>query len=305
MPPGRCAPGGAGRRDPPGRGRRERAPPRPRRAAHVRLLLGAHEPGERPGTGPLAHAVVLERRGGRFRADRYRSAWKGATSPGGGAGAGPGDARFLSPRRRGPPRGDDGLHKGFFYHFLDMKTGSASSRSSSRRIDTTLLVAGVPWPGPNSTRITRRRPRSARWRTRSTAASSGTGRSLTRLSSTTVKPEVGFLPTTGPGELRRVPDPLRVALGSPTHPIAPGPGPESRRISSGRASTGRSTSRSMLSSDTSTRTSGSTSAGSGTTSPGRTGSTTSRIPGARRTPTARTRSRIRRATATTERTSGA
>ena len=50
--------------------------------------------------------------------------------------------RFFWKSRQGVQPGATG-HKGFYYHFLDMKTGARVWRSELSLIDTTLLVAGV------------------------------------------------------------------------------------------------------------------------------------------------------------------
>jgi hypothetical protein len=51
--------------------------------------------------------------------------------------------RFLETAPQGPePRGRTG-HKGFFYHFLDMKTGTRFETVELSTIDTTLLLAGA------------------------------------------------------------------------------------------------------------------------------------------------------------------
>jgi hypothetical protein len=51
--------------------------------------------------------------------------------------------RFLESAPQGPePRGRTG-HKGFFYHFLDMKTGTRFETVELSTIDTTLLLAGA------------------------------------------------------------------------------------------------------------------------------------------------------------------
>ena len=51
--------------------------------------------------------------------------------------------RFFRHAPQGPqPRGMTG-HKGFFYHFLDMKTGTRAGRSELSTIDTALLMGGM------------------------------------------------------------------------------------------------------------------------------------------------------------------
>ena len=49
---------------------------------------------------------------------------------------------FLNAPQGAQPRGMSG-YKGFFYHFLDMKTGTRSARSELSTVDTALLVAGM------------------------------------------------------------------------------------------------------------------------------------------------------------------
>ena len=93
--------------------------------ADVSVLLGDRQPSERPDPGPLSDAVLLQhrRRGlrahhvsGRRRA-RVHHARAGAAA----------DARDPAiPRRRaaGPRCAGPTGYQGFFYHFLDMKTGA-------------------------------------------------------------------------------------------------------------------------------------------------------------------------------------
>ena len=51
--------------------------------------------------------------------------------------------RFFRDAPQGPqPRGKAG-HKGFFYHFIDMKTGARAWRSEVSTVDTALLLAGM------------------------------------------------------------------------------------------------------------------------------------------------------------------
>ena len=51
--------------------------------------------------------------------------------------------RFLHDAPQGPePRGNVG-HKGFFYHFLDMKTGLRAGDSELSTVDTALFLSGA------------------------------------------------------------------------------------------------------------------------------------------------------------------
>jgi hypothetical protein len=131
--------------------------------------------------------------------------------------------RFLSSAPQGPSaRGVTG-YKGFFYHFLDMKTGERFEAVELSTIDTTLLLAGVlmcqsyfDGGGAEETEI----------------------RSLAELLYRRVewdwaqphpplvnhgwKPEIGFLPHDwGGGGYDESMILYVLALGSPTHPIAP------------------------------------------------------------------------------------
>jgi hypothetical protein len=122
------------------RGPRRRTAPRPasapsstRWAAARSTGSGTRPPAHRPHPRPLADPVVLQHRGRGLRAHQLPR----------GRGARLGDARGRRARacwprcassggcRRGPqPRAWPGT-SGFFYHFLDMETGRASSASSS------------------------------------------------------------------------------------------------------------------------------------------------------------------------------
>jgi hypothetical protein len=67
-------------------------------------------------------------------------------------------------------------YKGFFYHFLDMRTGRRALKSELSTIDTTFLLAGHWPPPPTSTARRMKSGRYARSPTRSIAASTGGGR---------------------------------------------------------------------------------------------------------------------------------
>jgi hypothetical protein len=74
------------------------------------------------------------------------------------------------------PRGAAG-HRGFFYHFLDMKTGERFGDSELSTVDTAILLAGACSVSPTSTELTRKKSRFApSWMT-SIGASTGGGRS--------------------------------------------------------------------------------------------------------------------------------
>ena len=51
--------------------------------------------------------------------------------------------RFLSNLPQGPERSGRAGHNGFFYHFLDMKTGTRAGRCELSTVDTALLLAGA------------------------------------------------------------------------------------------------------------------------------------------------------------------
>ncbi|MGZ5215665.1 MAG: hypothetical protein ACXWKD_05385, partial [Caldimonas sp.] len=51
--------------------------------------------------------------------------------------------RFFRHAPQGPERRGMTGHKGFFYHFLDMKTGSRAGRSELSTVDTALLIGGM------------------------------------------------------------------------------------------------------------------------------------------------------------------
>jgi hypothetical protein len=51
--------------------------------------------------------------------------------------------RFLADAKQGPEPAGVAGHKGFFYHFLDMKTGARFEQVELSTIDTTLLLAGA------------------------------------------------------------------------------------------------------------------------------------------------------------------
>ncbi len=115
------------------------------RETQLPLLLRQREPRERPGARPRAHAVVLLDRRGRLRpgrlADRRRAGLHLARR-----------SRRPDPRRpaflrairsRGRRRRAPTGHKGFYYHFLDMKSGERFGQVELSTIDTTLLLGGV------------------------------------------------------------------------------------------------------------------------------------------------------------------
>ena len=110
-----------------------------------------------------------------------------------------GDA--AGPARRAASSG----YKGFFYHFLDMKTGERFETVELSTVDTALLLAGVALRAV-VLRPRRRRPRrrSARSPTRSTRASTGRGRRRGRRRSAWAgRPRRASTPTTGAATTRR------------------------------------------------------------------------------------------------------
>ena len=149
--PGAARARGTASRSPPAdRGRRSGRRPgvsrRPRAARRSSWFWDLADPHDAADPGPRAHAVVLERRRGRVRADGLHGRRRARL----------GDARERPPqrvaatlrvsgrragratRRRGMTR-----YRGFFYHFLDMETGERFEHVELSTIDTALLVAGA------------------------------------------------------------------------------------------------------------------------------------------------------------------
>jgi hypothetical protein len=67
-------------------------------------------------------------------------------------------------------------YKGFYYHFLDMRTGRRVWQCELSLIDTTLLLAGMLTAAAYFTAPAAEEPKSARWPRSSTAGSTGGGR---------------------------------------------------------------------------------------------------------------------------------
>ena len=127
--------------------------------------------------------------------------------------------RFLRDAPQGPQARGTAGYKGFFYHFLDMKTGTRDGRCELSTIDTALLVAGllhaqVHFNGthPDEAEI-RAGVDAIYWRVDWNWAQ--VRRQLISLS---WSPETGFAPYDwgGYNEAMLV---LLLALGSPTHPV--------------------------------------------------------------------------------------
>ena len=170
------------------------------------------------------------------------------------------------PRRRAPTPRDDRLPRLLLPLPRHAHRAPVLERSSSPPSTPRCCSAACSSASPTSTVQARRRRRSARWPTRSTAASTGGGpRPGRRPSSHGWDPERGFLQLrlAGYNEAMIL---YVLALGSPTHPVDAERlgGLDSRDYRWGDLPRARSTSASRRSSATSTRTSGSTSAGSGT-----------------------------------------
>jgi len=131
--------------------------------------------------------------------------------------------RFLLSAPQGPSSKGVTGYKGFFYHFLDMKTGERYQTVELSTIDTTLLMAGVLACGSY---FDREDPAEAEIRS---LAETLYGRvewdwiqPHPPLVNHGWKPEVGFLPYDWAGGGYDESMILYVlALGSPTHPIAP------------------------------------------------------------------------------------
>ena len=131
--------------------------------------------------------------------------------------------RFLSSAPQGPAsRGVTG-YKGFFYHFLDMKTGERYETVELSTIDTTLLLAGVLmcqsyFGGPGFEEAEIRTLAESIYR----RAEWDWAQPHPPLVNHGWKPEVGFLPHDwGGGGYDESMILYVLALGSPTHPIAP------------------------------------------------------------------------------------
>ena len=282
-----------------GRSERGRSLPRHPAGAHVPLLLGIGEPQQRAGPGPLAEPVLLEHRRRRLRPDRVsgrrRARLRHARSR-------RGERTLVDPALLLERAAGTGAHRrtgyrGFFYHFLDMETGhryqtTSSSPPSTPRCSSPACCRGRvlrPDRLPTSRRsatLADALYRRVEWKWFQVA--------VARWSPWRWRPEEGLLPA----EYKGYDEAMILyvlALGSPTHPIAP-----TRLARLHRAPTrwgdvprpGR-TSTSRRCSATSTRTSGSTSAASRTPTCATRGSTTSRTPAARPWRSAPTRSRTR------------
>ena len=95
-------------------------------------------------------------------------------------------------------------YKGFFYHFLDMKTGERFEDSELSTVDTALLLAGVLFCQSYFDGAHPEEARSARSPTRSTAASTGSGhRRARRRSAWAGRRRTASSPTTGAATTRR------------------------------------------------------------------------------------------------------
>ena len=129
--------------------------------------------------------------------------------------------RFFRDSPQGPEPDATG-YKGFYYHFLDMKTGRRVWECELSTIDSAFLFAGHAHLRRLLRRATpRRRPRSAGWPTSSTAAPTGSGRrTAARRSPHGWRPESGFIPHrwTGYDEALLL---YLLGLGSPTFPLPP------------------------------------------------------------------------------------
>ena len=193
--------------------------------AHLPLLLGHRQSGERPGAGPLSDAVVLQHRRGRLRRSRrIRSASSAATSR-----ASRHAQRMLATLRflRNAPQGAAGArHDGLQGLLLSLPRHedrrARSSDSELSTVDTALLLAGALFCQSYFDGADPRGGGDPRARRRaSTGASTGTGRSRSAPAITLGwSPEEGFLEYDwrGYNEAMLV---YLLALGSPTHPVGP------------------------------------------------------------------------------------
>lgn len=129
--------------------------------------------------------------------------------------------RFFDTARQGPgPVGNTG-HRGFFYHFLDMKTGTRFGQTELSTIDTTLLLGGVLFA---QSWFDRDHPDEAEIRSRADSI-------YGRVDWTWIRPRAPFVamgwhPETGfiPNDWDEFNESLLLyvlALGSPTHPLEP------------------------------------------------------------------------------------
>lgn len=131
--------------------------------------------------------------------------------------------RFFSSARQGPSSRGVAGYKGFFYHFLDMATGERFEIVELSTIDTTLLMAGVLmaqsyFDGPDSEEAEIRALAEGLYR----GVAWDWAQPHPPLVNHGWKPEVGFLPYDwGGGGYDESMILYVLALGSPTHPIAP------------------------------------------------------------------------------------
>ena len=84
--------------------------------------------------------------------------------------------RFLWQARQDTAYSGATGYRGFFYHFLDPKSGTRFEDVELSTMDSALLLAGVLSASPTSSARAARSRRSARQRNRSTRAPTGTGR---------------------------------------------------------------------------------------------------------------------------------
>ena len=193
------------------------------RAPHLRLLLGHRQSGQRPGARPLSDAVAGEHRRGRLGAhglsDRRRARLHHARA--GARSARSPRCASCAMRRKGRRRvGMTGLQGLLLPLPRHEDRRSAPSDSELSTVDTALLLAGVLLARPTSMPTIPDEVGDPRaWSTRSTGASTGTGR---RRGAPAIsmgwKPGDGFIPYDwrGYNEAMLV---YLLALGSPTHPV--------------------------------------------------------------------------------------
>ena len=191
-------------------------------ARTFRFFWERYDPGNGPRPRPLPEPVAVEHRRGGLRPDRVpdrrRARLRDARRRGG---ARPRDPALLRRAPQGPePTGRTG-HRGFFYHFLDMKTGLAQRPDVElSTIDTTLLLAGMLFCQSYFDRAGAGRagdPRAGRAHLR--RASTGPGpRRDPPIVSMGWRPEIGHYDA----EWRIYDESMILyvlALGSPTHPL--------------------------------------------------------------------------------------
>ena len=169
--------------------------------------------------------------------------------------------RFFRDSPQGPEPDATG-YKGFYYHFLDMKTGRRVWNCELSTMDSAFLIAGMLTAAAYFDRDDAGRGRDPRDRRRPLSPGRlGLGRRRRAAITHGWRPETGFIPYRYEGYDEGLLLYL-LALGSPTYPSRPRATPPGPRPSSGRRFTASNTSTRARSSPTSFRTCSSTSGAS-------------------------------------------